>query len=242
MILREREAYQARGLDDAAFERLSVLGDAVLQSRVNVTALRTAEDIERGHFLDSLSLLDLDAFQRRPLSVVDVGSGGGFPALVLAVTLAGVEITAVESVGKKCAFITSTAERLGLDNLRVVCARAEDVGRGRLRESFDLAVTRAVGSLSLVAELSAPLVRPGGWVVAMKGGMSQQERAAGLDALAILGVDRVEEMMVVPFAGAQARRLVVGRKGRPTPRQYPRGAGLPAKRPLGHGAGREAQA
>lgn len=242
MILTEKDAYRARGLDDAALERLSRLGDAVLQSRINVTALRTPESIERGHFLDSLSLLDVDAFRRAPLSVVDVGSGGGFPALVLAVALSEVEITAVESVGKKCAFITRTAEELGLCNLRVLCGRAEEIGHSAQRESFDVAVARAIGSLSLVAELCTPLVRPGGLVVAMKADMSAPERAAGIAALAILGADQVEERMVAPFAGAQDLRLVVARKRRPTPLRYPRGAGLPAKKPLGSRPGRKAEA
>ncbi len=241
MILTQRDAYRARGLDDTALDRLSRLGDAVLRSRINVTALRTPESIERGHFLDSLSLLDTGAFRQTPLSVVDVGSGGGFPALVLAVALSGVEITAVESVGKKCAFIAHTAEELGLNNLRVLCGRAEEIGHSAHRESFDLAVARALGSLSLVAELCTPLVRLGGLVVAMKGDMAPSERVAGLAALAILGVDYVDEKIVVPFAGAQDLRLVVARKRRPTPLRYPRGAGLPAKKPLGSGPGRKAE-
>mgnify|MGYP000900013706 FL=1 len=162
--------------------------------------------------------------------------------MVLATALSGAQITAVESVGKKCAFITQTAERLGLSNLRVLRGRAEEIGHGAHRESFDVVVARAVGSLSLVAELCVPLVRLGGVVVAMKGLLSPSERAAGLAALAILGADQVEERVVVPFAEAQARRLVVARKRRPTPLQYPRGVGMPAKKPLGCGPEREAEA
>lgn len=242
MNLGELEAYRVLGLNPVAIDRLARLGDAVLESEINVTALRTPAEIERGHILDSLSLLDIEALRVTPLSVVDVGAGGGFPSLVLAVVLSGASITALESVGKKCAFISRTAERLGLENLRVLCKRAEVAGRGAQRETFDLAVARAVGPLNIVAELCAPLVRVGGLIVAMKGVMSEAERTAGLAALAILGVDQVEERVVPPVEGAEHRRLIVAYKGCRTPMQYPRTAGLPAKRPLGQRQGRKAEA
>lgn len=236
MNLAETEAYRARGLSPADIERLSLLGDLLLASRTNVTSVCDPRAIEHQHFLDSLALLEIEGFRRHPLSIVDVGSGGGFPALVLAIALPRAAVTALESVKKKCAFIAEAAARLGLENLHIACERAEEAGRGNKRETFDIAVVRAVGSLDVIAEYSVPLIRVGGLLVVMKGLMSDAERRAGRYALAILGIGQVEERIAVPFPAAAHRRLIVGEKRQATPRRYPRGPGVPAKRPLGEGA------
>lgn len=232
MRLEYRSAYAAYGLGEAALDRLARFGDLLRASPTNVTAITSPSDIERHHFLDSLSLLRLDTV-RTALSVVDVGSGGGLPAVVLAIALPASRIAAVEATGKKARFIEAAAADLSLGNLEVLTGRAEDIGRGTRRESFDVAVVRAVSSLPVVAELALPLVKVGGSLVAMTGTVSDEERTEAASALAILGGDHFEDVQVEPFAGAENRFLRVARKTSSTPSEFPRRAGTPAKRPLG---------
>lgn len=227
---------RTRGLREEAIDRLGRLVGLFLGSPINVIGTRCPTDIERQHILDSLSLLELPQLQQPGASIVDVGAGGGLPSLVLAVALPHCKITAVESIAKKCNFIQSAAEALGLRNVTVVCERAEVYGHGQSRERFDVAVTRAVGPLSLVAELSVPLLAVGGLFVAMKGRIEADEWATGVKALGILGVEAIQQTDVVPFPGAQNRCLVVGRKTRATPDRLPRKGAALVKRPLGRGA------
>jgi 16S rRNA (guanine527-N7)-methyltransferase len=224
--------YEARGVDARRQQRLAVLGDLILAASFNVTSVRDPEEIERTHFLDSLSLLDVPGLMaaRR---LADVGSGAGLPALVLALALPDVNVVAVESVRKKCSFIEDAAKTLGLTNLAVACARAEEYGRSDARAAHDVVVTRAVGSLAVVAEYSLPLLTLDGAMVAMKGLVSDQERIQGLRALAILGADGLDALRLHPFEGAENRWAYVAKKVRPTPAEFPRRPGLPAKRPLG---------
>ena len=224
--------YRALGLSALAVERLSQFGDLLINCPFNVTSLREPEDIERQHFLDALSLLGVTAV-REARELVDVGSGGGMPAVVLAVALADTRVVALESVKKKCEFISRVAATLGLENLAVECARAEDYGRECGRERFHVAVARAVASLPVLAELCLPLLRVGGTFVAMKGAISNQERMEGGKAIAILGGGEVSVLSVEPFAGAENRCLVLARKRSPTPSSFPRRAGVPERKPLG---------
>jgi 16S rRNA (guanine527-N7)-methyltransferase len=225
-------AYANCGLDGEAVAMLARLGDLVLEAGFNVTAVREPEEIERRHFLDSLSLLALAAVSKAQ-HIVDIGSGGGFPALPLALALPNCRVTALESQRKKCSFIERTAEELGLANVRVVCARAEDYGRGIGRTGHDLAVSRALASLPVVAEYSLPLLEIGGHMVAMKGQISNQECIQASKALGILGAGELEALYIEPFEGSVNRWAYVARKVRSTPAAYPRQAGTPAKRPLG---------
>ncbi len=172
---------------------------------------------------DCLVLLDHLGDAR---SLVDVGSGGGMPGLPLKMARPDLDVTLVEADQRRAAFLVDAAARLGLD-ARVVVERAETVGRGPLRESFDLAVCRALASMPVLAELCLPLVRVGGRLLAMKG---QVEEAA--TAIAALGGGAP---VVLPApSGARSRGVVVSvTKIAPTPDRYPRRPGLPNKRPLG---------
>jgi 16S rRNA (guanine527-N7)-methyltransferase len=229
--LRENAAYLERGLSGEAIERLAVFGGLLSTSRSNVTSIREPEEIERLHFLDSLSFLDVDEVANAQ-TIVDVGSGAGLPAVVLALALPDVAVTALDSVGKKCAFINEARARLGLENLAVACARAEDLARTDARRTFDVAVARAVAALPVLAELMMPLVRLGGAMVAAKTSIPGQERIDAEAALAILGGDRFESVRARSFPGAEDRWLLIAHKQGETPGRYPRRAGIPGKRPL----------
>lgn len=231
MNLVHAKEYTEYGLDEAAQARLGILGDLILAAGINITGVRDSLSIEKIHFLDSLSLLKLSAVRSAEL-LADIGSGGGLPALVLALVLPGTTVTAVESVGKKCEHISHTAEVLGLSNVRVACMRAEDHARTEARAVYDVVVSRALAPLPVVVEYSMPLLREGGTMVAMKGAISDQERTHAVAALGILGSGRMEAVQLAPFTGARDRLAYVAKKTGMTPDAYPRRAGVPLKRPL----------
>jgi 16S rRNA (guanine527-N7)-methyltransferase len=230
--LEHTEDYAGYGLDSAVQERLAILGDLMLGAELNISGIKEPGEIERFHFLDSLSLLRLPDI-RSAKTIADIGSGGGLPALILALALPDASITAIEAVNKKCAYIARAAEVLGLSNVVVRAERAEDHAGSGGRESYDVVVSRAVASLPVVAEYSLPLCRTGGVMIAMKGPISEQEWTQGVHALGILGADEMEMVRLEPFSGARDRLAYVARKVRSTPTAYPRRTGVPQKRPLG---------
>jgi 16S rRNA (guanine527-N7)-methyltransferase len=230
--LTHTDDYKGCGLDSTAQERLAILGDLILGAELNITGITDPSEIEKIHFLDSLSLLKVPDV-RLAKDIADVGSGGGFPALVLALALPTTTVTAIESVGKKCEHIRQASAALGLANVRVRCERAEDHAGSGGRESYDVVVSRAVASLPVVAEYSLPLLRVEGVMIAMTGAISDQERTQALLALGILGAEGMEIVRLEPFSESRDRLCCVARKLRSTPSAYPRRAGVPQKRPLG---------
>ena len=152
---------------------------------------------------------------------------------MLALALPSTTVTAVEAHQKKCRFIDGAARNLKLGNVQVRCVRAEEYARGAGREAHDAVTSRALASLSVVAEYSFPLLEKGGTMVAMKGAISDQERIQAEKAIAILGGDGVEAMRLEPFLGAENRWVYVSRKVTATPASFPRRAGVAARRPLG---------
>ncbi len=189
---------------------------------VNLTAARDAEAVAL-HVRDSLRIA---RFVREPL--VDVGSGGGFPGIPLAI-VTGASGTLIEAVGKKAAFLREVVAEMQLP-LVVVQARAEDAGRRPdLRESFGSATARAVGTVSTVLELTIPLLAVGGVAILQRGEFSAGERAATSDAALMLQAELTDEVVDAEMAG---RRVLVFRKVGRTGGRFPRRAGVPAKRPL----------
>jgi len=205
---------------------------------MNLTGAQTAEALA-DHVQDSLALAD---FVRSPL--VDIGSGGGFPAIPLAIGL-GCRVTLVESVAKKATFLREVVTDLDLP-VEVVCARAEELGRdGRYRGQYASATARAVSGMTTVLELTVPLLAVGGVALLQRGAFTALERDATSDALLVLGATLEDEVALPTTPTEQAttssgRRLVVVRKQTETSVRFPRRAGIPAKRPLGvrvNGAG-----
>jgi 16S rRNA (guanine527-N7)-methyltransferase len=172
---------------------------------------------------DCLVLLDHLGDAR---SVVDVGSGGGMPGLPLKIARPDLDVTLLEADHRKAAFLVDACARLGLD-VRVVAERAEAAGRGPLRESFDLAVCRALAAMPVLAELCLPLVRVGGRLLAMKGRVEDAEVA-----IATLGGGPPAAAPAPSAARAQGVVVTVAKLA-PTPAAYPRRPGLPSRRPLG---------
>lgn len=196
---------------------------------MNLTAIEGEEEAARLHFLDCCALLNLADFRAR--RVIDVGSGAGFPGLPLRIEEPTMSLTLLDSLGKRVDFLRSACDRLGLEDVVTVCARAEEAPEG-LRESYDIAVSRAVARLNVLCELCLPFVRHGGLFIAMKGpeGGAELDEAAG--AIALLGGGGAGvESYAVP--GTQLRHTaVIIEKIAPTPERYPRRWAKISKKPL----------
>ena len=201
-------------------------------SRMNLTAIRTAEEIRTKHFLDSLTCAPVMR-EAPPGRVIDVGTGAGFPGLVLKIAFPALQVTLVESVGKKAKFCQHITDLLGLDQVMIVQDRAEALGLQRAhREQYDLAVARAVAKMPVLAEYLLPLVRVGGRMLAMKGESGPAEAHAAEQAFKVLGGE-LRQLVPVHLPGvAEDRYLVVVDKVAATPPGYPRRVGLPSQRPI----------
>lgn len=223
--------------------RLAVYGDMLLDwnSRMDLTAVTEEDEVIDRHFADSLSALAHTGLIPEAGRLVDVGTGAGFPGMVLALARPGLQVTLLDALGKRLRFLEAVAERLGAGNVTLVHARAEDGARqDTLREAFDVAAARAVAPLNVLAEYLLPYVRTGGIALCWKGPALEQEMEAGRRAAHVLG-GRPEEPIPVSFPGRDwEHTLMPIRKTHPSPRLYPRKAGTPAKSPLGIAPRREA--
>lgn len=190
-------------------------------------------DVLRGHVLDSLTLLPLIRNARlHDGRVVDVGTGGGFPGLVLAIAEPALRVTLMDATRKKTEYLRHAVAELGL-NAEVLHARAEDAAYDpALRESFDIAVCRALGPWPVVLELTLPFCTTGGVLFGQRGSDAPSEAVAHAETIALLGgrVAGVEQVGVE--TGLENRHVIVVEKVESTPPRYPRKAGIPAKRPL----------
>ncbi|MEW6241479.1 MAG: 16S rRNA (guanine(527)-N(7))-methyltransferase RsmG [Chloroflexota bacterium] len=200
--------------------------------RFNLTAIRDADGIRTKHFLDSLSCV-LAWKANPPSRLADVGTGAGFPGLVLKIVYPAMRLTLIESVGKKAKFCRHMVETLNLEGVEVIHGRAEDVGRDKShREKYDWAAARAVANLRVLSEYLLPLLKVGGTMLAQKGESGPVEAHSAEKALKILG-GRIRQLVPVTLPGvAEERYLVLVDKAAATPPSYPRKAGVPFKNPL----------
>ncbi len=202
-------------------------------NRFNLTAIRDKEGIETKHFLDSLTCLMALDLNAAPRSLIDVGTGAGFPGIPLKLMLPNMRLTLVESIQKKAGFCTHVVEKLGLRQVQILPERAEDVGQDPAhRESYDLATARAVAAMPTLVEYLLPLVRIGGLVIMQKGESAQLEALKSEKVIQRLG-GKIRVILPVELPGvADERYLVVLEKVARTSAEYPRRTGLPAKQPL----------
>ncbi len=226
------------GLTPEQLERFEVYYRELVDwnRRANLTAIVDYREVQLKHFLDSLTVLLVAGDGAGPspgATLADVGSGAGFPGLPLKIVRPDLHVTLIESIGKKTAFLHHIVETLGLSGVEVVTGRAEDLGHDPgYRETYDLSLARAVAALPALAELNLPFCRVGGTFVAQKKRDIAAELKAATRAFSVLG-GRLREVRPVDLPGLlEGRSLVVVDKVAPTPRAYPRRAGLPAKHPL----------
>lgn len=200
--------------------------------RINLTAIREPEQVRVKHFLDSLT--PMLVMRSSPMDrIVDIGAGAGFPGIPLKIVNPSIQLTLVESVGKKAEFCRRIVSLLGLENVQVIQDRAEAVGHAGIhRQNYDWALARAVAVLPVLSEFLLPLVRVGGGMLAMKGENAPAEAHAAEHATRVLG-GRLRKLIPITLPGvADERYLVVVDKIAATPAKYPRRVGLPAKQPL----------
>ena len=222
----------ARAVDPdfaACGEKLALIARMTLDSPINVTAIRDEAGVLSKHIADSLfaarAICNLGAS-----TVLDVGSGGGFPALPIAAAIPGISVTALDATAKKCRRIEEIAASAALANVRVVCARAEEATG--LFGSFDLVISRAVAALPALLELTSPHAKVGGFVLAMKGELAESEAKDAESAARSLCLEALEPIRYALPEGGDHRAILVYRKTAPTPRPYPRKWNEIAKKPL----------
>ncbi|MBM3942798.1 MAG: 16S rRNA (guanine(527)-N(7))-methyltransferase RsmG [SAR202 cluster bacterium] len=202
--------------------------------RMNLTSIVEYEEVQVKHFLDSLTAcLALPGGLPPGTRVIDVGAGAGLPGIPLKLLFPEIHLILVESVGKKTTFMRHLATALGLTEVEVHTARAEELGQQpEFRGNFDLALARGLAKLPALVEYTLPLCRLGGKVIAWKHGGIDQEIASAARALTVLG-GKLSPVVPVNITGLMDNRiLVVIEKVRPTPAAYPRRPGMPAKQPL----------
>jgi 16S rRNA (guanine527-N7)-methyltransferase len=200
--------------------------------RASVSSVTDPERAWKVHVADSLTGLEIPALHETT-RIADIGSGAGFPGLVLAVALPDAKVDLIESVGRKCEFIQRAIDAAGVANARVINARSEELAGGEGREAYAAVTARAVGRLSTLAELASPLLEEGGVLVAWKGKRDADEEAQLANAAESLAMQPEEIRHVGPYAGSEHRHLHVLRKSGPSPSGLPRRRGMAKKRPRG---------
>ena len=226
-------------LDDHQRRQLGRLRDLLLgwNERVNLTAIKDPAGVEQWLFLDALRMApEIRAAlpEGRTASLIDIGTGAGFPGLPLAIAMPEVDFTLLDATNKKVAFISTVVAELGLTNVQPLHGRAEEIGQDfRHRARYDLATARAVATLPALFELAAPLLRVNGRAFFPKSAAIETELDEAERAATILGVRILSTNDLPHRTDEQVTRLVIMDKLAVTPMRFPRRAGLPAKEPLG---------
>lgn len=226
-----REGLRELGLDESRAETLERFAALLLKKNevMNLTAITEPEAVTQLHLLDSAALTQFVDLSGK--TVVDVGTGAGFPGMPLRILKDDFDLTLLDSLGKRIAWLEEVCGTLGLKRVECVHTRAEEFAAGH-RESYDLAVSRAVAQLNVLCELALPLVKVGGQFLAMKSVDTEEEIAAAKGAIRTLGgkIVKVEDY-TIPTSGVTHRAVVI-EKVSPTPPRYPRAFAKIKKQPL----------
>ena len=204
---------------------------------MNLTAITDPEEFALKHFADSLSLIsaapEAAAISKEAASVIDVGTGAGFPGVPLKLAFPNIKLTLLDSLNKRITFLNEVVDKLQLDNVTTLHARAEEGGRNpKLRDKFDFAVSRAVANLSALTEYTLPYVKVGGLFISYKSGDIEEELKSSKRAIKLLG-GKLEAVRTFQLADSDiSRSFVIIRKEKPTPKAYPRKPGTAKRDPL----------
>ena len=216
------------GLSPAQIDTLCAFGQALIEKNkvMNLTAITEPQAVAELHFLDCIALLQAEPFAGK--RVIDVGCGAGFPGVPLKIAEPSIELTLLDSLAKRMTWLRELLPQLGVE-AEVVTARAEEYVRD-CREQYDIAVSRAVARLNILAELCLPYVKTGGYFLAMKGALADEEIDEARRGIAQLG-GSIERVYEYPIQDAVHKAVVI-RKQKPTPPKYPRAFAKIKKSPL----------
>lgn len=205
-----------------------------VNQKVNLTRITEEDDVYLKHFFDSLTPLFAftDVFKASS-TVCDVGAGAGFPSLPLKILRPEMKVTIVDSLGKRLTFLQDLIKKLCLQDVALVHGRAEDIGQNKLyREQFDIVTARAVANMAVLSEYCLPLVKKGGYFIALKGPKAEKELQDSQKAIKLLGgtVCEIKELQLP--SSNEERTLILAQKVKATPKKYPRQAGTPHRKPI----------
>lgn len=229
---KEKMGKKCPELTELQQEQFEKYKDLLLEwnKKINLTAITEEDDIILKHFIDSMTILKhIDENS----SIVDVGTGAGFPGIPVKIANPSINVTLVDSLNKRLIFLEEVIKNLNLEKIKTVHSRAEEFGQNKIyREKFDIATSRAVANLSVLVEYLLPLVKVGGKCICMKGSDIEEELQNSKDAIKTLGgqIEKVEEF-TLPESDIK-RNIIVIKKIKQTPNKYPRKPGVPSKNPL----------
>ena len=216
-------------------EQLTVYYEMLVEKNkvMNLTAITEFEDVLEKHFLDSIAIARYVNLTGN-LSVIDLGTGAGFPGMPLKILFPNLKITLADSLNKRILFLNEVIDALKLEGVTTVHGRAEDLAvNGNYREQYELCVSRAVANLSTLSEYCLPFVKVGGSFISYKSGEIEEELTAAKKAIFLLG-GKTEKVIPFQLDGTDINRsFVVINKEKKTPKTYPRKSGTPSKKPLG---------
>ena len=226
-------------LSDNQLQQFDTYMNMVIEKNkvMNLTAITDPEEFALKHFADSLSLIpavpELSYISKDPVSIIDVGTGAGFPSVPLKITYPNIKLTLLDSLNKRISFLNSVIDSIGLENVTTVHARAEEGARKKeLRDTFDVVVSRAVANLSTLTEYCLPYAKVGGLFISYKSAEIEEELRTAQKAIRLLGgtKSRVEKDTIP--GTALERSFVIIQKSQKTPAKFPRKAGMPGKEPI----------
>ncbi len=217
-------------LNDEQIEKLIKYSELLVNwnEKMNLTAITDEASIATKHFLDSMSAISTGYVKGK---TIDVGCGAGFPGLVLKIARPDIDLTLLDSLNKRITFLKAVCEELKIEDVKFEHSRAED-GARRMRERFDTVVSRAVANMSVLSELCIPFLKVGGRFLALKGPLAEEELKEANRAISILGGE-VEDIFQAKIPHTDlSHKIIIVKKVRHTPMQYPRKAGIVTKNPI----------
>ncbi len=214
-------------------QKLNHYGNLLLcwNEKINLTAITDPQEVLYKHFYDCI-LFFKHCNPEWGASLIDVGTGAGFPGMVLKIVRPDLKVTLLDSLNKRLVFLNEVIEELAITDIKTVHMRAEEAGKSKAhREKYDIATARAVAALPVLLEYCTPLIKKGGTFVAMKGPSAEEEKQNSANALKVLGIAE-PKIICETLTGNEQRAFVISKKISQTPPKYPRKAGDVSKQPL----------
>ncbi|RKD22243.1 16S rRNA m(7)G-527 methyltransferase [Caminicella sporogenes DSM 14501] len=221
-------------IDGSMIDKFLKFKDLLIEynKKINLTGITEDEEVMIKHFLDSLSCFSSGVI-KHDSKIIDVGTGAGFPGVPLKIYYEDLKLTLLDSLNKRIKYLEDVCSKIGLVDVNFLHGRAEDYGKKEgYRESFDVAVARAVADLSVLCEYCLPFVKKGGFFIAQKGPDVEEEIKNSKKAIEILGGKLIDKVSInLPFSDI-THSLIIIEKRKSTPKKYPRKAGIPVKNPI----------